>query len=181
MTGIVTNIWTKVRTLTERYPAVVAAIVIYFYYLLTSFDLFQHHNEKRSFLDYVMQFDSLFFLWLAAALLMQLQKTRKETKGAEERRHDLERILDRQQIYGQLVTDITKLLQDNVNNPLAVISMTAQEIRRRFEKDEEILRWLDRIEGALQRISNTIRDIREYETSKMIDASAVALTEKAKL
>ncbi|MBI1804229.1 MAG: hypothetical protein HY033_12645 [Ignavibacteriae bacterium] len=165
------RLWQKIRELVERYPVLVAALVIYLYYLLASFNLFSHNTEKHSWLDYVMEYDSLFFLWLAAAALLQVQRMRKAHKEEEERRHRVERVLDRQQIYTHLVNDITLLLQDNVNNPLAVIAVTTQEIRRRFESDTDILRWLDRIDGAMQRIHNTIRDIQSYEAQKLMDSS----------
>jgi signal transduction histidine kinase len=163
------------KSLAEKYPVIVAAIVIYCYYLLTSFNLFKHATEKQTLLDYVMQFDSLFFLWLAAAAFLQLQKTRKSNEQAVEQRRTMERVLDRQQIYGTLIKDITMLLQDNVNNPLAIISVTTQEIRRRFESDKEILRWLDRIDGAMQRIHNTIRDLQAYEAQKLIESTKESL------
>ena len=155
----------------EKYPVILAAVVIYLYYLLTSFDFFKHHAEKQTLLDYVMQFDSLFFLWLAAAAFLQLQKMRKSAEKEQDQRRTVERVLDRQQIYGSLIQDITMLLQDNVNNPLAIISVTTQEIRRRFESDTEILRWLDRIEGAMQRIHNTIRDLQAYEAQKLLEST----------
>lgn len=166
------------RTLWDRYPVVIAAIAIYLYYLLTSLNLFEHDNRPRTFVDYLMQFDSLIFMWIAAAALLQLQRFRKSHQKAEDRRRDIEHVLDRQQIYGQLVNDITLLLQDNVNNPLAVIAVTTQEIRRRFEKDSEIIRWLDRIDGAMQRIHNTIRDLQAYESQKMMEDSNALLSEK---
>ena len=178
MKNIVRKIWDKIRALVEQYPAIVAAIVIYLYYLLTSVNFFKHHNEKQSFLDYFMEFDSLFFLWLAAAALIQIQKIRKHFKQEQERSRTIEYMLNRQQIQAQLVNDITVLLQDNVNNPLAVIAVTTQEIRRKFQEDAEILRWLDRIDGAMQRIHNTIRDLQAYEAQKLIEASNEALQEK---
>ena len=178
MIEFVKKTWFKIKKLVERYPVVLAAIAIYLYYLFSSVELFKHRNEYRSFVDYILQFDSLFFMWIAAAALIQVQKMRKSNKEDTERRRDIERVLDRQQIYGQLVNDITMLLQDSVNNPLAVIKVTTQEIRRKFEKDTEILRWLDRIDGAMQRIHNTIRDLQAYEAQKMIEASNTALKEK---
>jgi signal transduction histidine kinase len=165
------NILKKAKTIAEKYPVILAAVVIYGYYLLTSFNFFKHHAERQSLLDYVMQFDSLFFLWLAAAAFLQLQKMRKSNEAAQEQRRSMERVLDRQQIYGTLIKDITMLLQDNVNNPLAIISVTTQEIRRRFESDKEILRWLDRIDGAMQRIHNTIRDLQAYEAQKLMEST----------
>jgi signal transduction histidine kinase len=172
MRNLFNKIWSRILWLVEKYPVFIAAIVIYLYYLLASLNLFQRPTEKHTFMDYVMEFDSLFFLWLAAAALLQVQKIRKAYKREEETRRNIERALDRQQIYSTLVNDITMLLQDNVNNPLAIISVTTQEIRRRFETDPEIMRYLDRIEGAMKRIHNTIRDIQSYEAQKLIEGTA---------
>lgn len=169
--GVVGFVWGKCRAIVSRYPVLIAALVIYLYYLLASLDLFKHSAEKHSVFDYIMRFDSLFFLWLAAAALIQLQKIRKSYREEEDRRKKIERVLDHQQIYSELVKDITMLLQDNVNNPLAIIAVTTQEIRRRFETDPEIIRWLDRIDGAMKRIHHTIRDLQSYEAEKLIEAS----------
>jgi signal transduction histidine kinase len=125
-----------------------------------------------------MEFDSLFFLWLTAAALLQVQRVRREHRQEEERRRKVERVLDRQQIYNTLIKDITMLLQDNVNNPLAVIAVTTQEIRKRFETDKEIIRWLDRIDVAMKRIHNTIRDLQSYEAQKLIESASEVLEEQ---
>jgi len=162
------------RTFAENYPALVAAVVIYCYYLFSSVELFQH-KQKESLVDYFFQYDSLFFMWIAAAALLQVVKVRKSHKAEQERRYEIERALDRQQIHETLLNDITMLLQDNVNNPLAVISVTTREIRRKFENDAEILKWLDRIESSIQRIHNTIRDLQSYESNKILQETSVAL------
>ena len=180
MKNVGMKVWGYLRRLLEDYPVVVAAIVIYLYYLFTSLNLFRHETERRSFTDYFLQFDSLFFLWLAAAALIQLQRMRKSYKKEETNRREIERVLDRQQIYSGLVKDITMLLQDNVNNPLAIISVTTQEIRRKFESDQEIIRWLDRIDSAMKRIHNTIRDLQAYEAQKLIETSNQLLKDQQK-
>jgi len=172
MKELLKKIWLKAKFVYDLYPVLIAAVVIFSYYLLTSFNLFKHHGQRQSFLDFVMDFDSLFFLWLAAAALLQVQKLRRAHRQEQEHRHTMERVLDRQQIYSLLISDITSLLQDNVNNPLAVISVTTQEIRRRFEKDVEIMRWLDRIDGAMNRIHHTIRDLQAYEAQKLVESSS---------
>ncbi len=162
----------KIWSLIENYPVIVAAIVIYLYYLLASVNVFKHQEQHQTFMDYLMDYDSLFFMWIAAAALIQIQKVRKSFKAEQGRRMDTEKILMRQQIYTQLVNDITLLLQDNVNNPLAVIAVTTQEMRKKFETDSDVLRAFDRIDGAMQRIHNTIRDIQAYEAQKLMDSSA---------
>ncbi len=180
MKKIIGKIWNGIRKIADRYPVILAALVIYLFADLLIMNVFKHSGEHRGVLDYVTEFGSLFFLWIASAALMQVQKMRKSVKQEEERRRNIERVLDRQQVYSQLVNDITHLLQDSVNNPLAIIAVTTQEIRRKFEKDEEILRWLDRIEGAMQRIHHTIRDLQAYEAQKLIESSNTALQEQVR-
>jgi len=178
MKKVLILVWNKVRKFVEKYPVLVAAIIIYLYYLLTSVSFFSQETKKYSILDYIMEFDSLFFLWLAAAALLQVQRVRREYRQEEEKRRKVERVLDRQQIYNTLIKDVTMLLQDNVNNPLAVIAVTTQEIRKRFETDQEIVRWLDRIDGAMKRIHNTIRDLQSYEAQKLIESASEVLEEQ---
>ncbi|MBI3193314.1 MAG: hypothetical protein HYZ34_02470, partial [Ignavibacteriae bacterium] len=127
MIEFILKIWHWTKSYVERFPIVFAAIVIYVYYFITSLDLFEHSEEKRTFFDFLVQFDSLILLWLIAAAMLQVQKYRKAHKREVERRHDIERIIDRQKIYKQIVNDVTMLMQDSVNNPLAVISVTTQE------------------------------------------------------
>lgn len=159
-----------------KYPLIVGGIFIYLYYLLTSFDLFSKRGENLTFVDYILQFDSLFFLWLVAALFMQLQKMKKRQEQERDQRIAFEKTLERQQIYEQIVNDVTMLLQDNVNNPLAVISVTTQEIRRKFGMDSDIIRWLDRIDGSISRINTAIRDLQAYEAQKILHNTATAVS-----
>ncbi len=158
----------------DRYSIVVAAVVIYGYYLLTSIDLLQQPNEKRGFLDYFFQFDSVILMWIVAVAIIQLQKYRRDKREQEERHRQIELEFERQKIHLQVLDEITALLQDNVNNPLAIISITTHTIRRRFETDDEIIGWLDRIDTSMQRIHTTINDIKAYQTQKIVERAGVA-------
>ena len=171
------KVWKRSIGFLDRYSILVAAVVIYGYYLLTSIDLIKHSEAKRGFLDYVMQFDSLILLWVIAAVIIQLQKYRKERRDQEEYRQKVQLEFERQRIHLQLLDEITALLQDNVNNPLAVISITSHTIRRKFEADEEIIVWLDRIDASLQRVHATINDIKAYQTEKIVKGSLKASDE----
>ncbi|MBU1299677.1 MAG: hypothetical protein KJ963_09125 [Bacteroidetes bacterium] len=175
MKSILKNLWNKIKVLIKSYPVVVAAIIIYLYYLITSINLFQTYNVKRTFIDYLLQFDSLIFMWLAVAAFLQSQKIRQGHIEETIRRFEIEKQFEIQKIHTKVVNEMTTLLQDHVNNPLAVISVTTKEIRRKFETDADIIKWLDRIDSSLQRIHNTIRDIQHYETQKMIEESNKAL------
>lgn len=171
------SIYRKLKEFVVKYPVIVAAIVIYAYYLMTTVDLFGHAAGRKSVWEYIIQFDSLIFLWIASVALIALQNAKKKQRADEDSKRNMERLLDRQEIYSGLLKDIMMLLQDNVNNPLAIISTTTQEIRRKFNNDAEILRWLDRIDGAMTRIHHTIRDLEAYEARKLLETSTQTLKE----
>jgi hypothetical protein len=169
------KLYTYMKGIVSKYPVVVAGVVIYLYYLGTTVDFLGHATGKKTFWEYIIQFDSLIFLWIASAALIQLQSAKKEKLREEENRRSMERLIDRQEVYSGLLKDIMMLLQDNVNNPLAIISTTTEEIRRKFNNDAEILRWLDRIDGAMTRIHHTIRDLEAYEARKLLESSTETL------
>jgi signal transduction histidine kinase len=148
----------------------VAAAVIYGYYLVTSLDLFQQGGTKRSFLDYVLQFDSLILLWIIAAVVIQLQRYRKQQREELDYRRKIHLEFEKQRIHLQLLDEITTLLQDNVNNPLAQMSITSHNLRKKFPEDNEIMSYLDRIDSSLQRIHATINDIKAFQSQKVIES-----------
>jgi signal transduction histidine kinase len=172
------NRWSGVLTFLDRYSIIIAAVVIYGYYLLTSIDLLKQPTEKHGFLDYVLQFDSVILMWIVAVVLIQMQKYRREKREQEERHRQIELEFERQKIHLQVLDEITALLQDNVNNPLAIISITTHTIRRRFETDDEIIGWLDRIDASMQRIHTTINDIKAYQTQKIVERASASTPRK---
>jgi len=160
----------------DKHALVVAAVAIYGYYLLTTIDLFHQDHTKKSILSYVLQFDSLILMWIIAVVVVQLQKFRKTRKDDEERRKVIEEEYKRQRVHLQVLDEITTLLQDNVNNPLAIISVTTHNIRRRFEDDGEIVAWLDRIDASLQRVHTVINDLKAYQTHKIVFGQSATQT-----
>lgn len=153
----------------DKYSILIAGGVIYGYYLLTSVDLFQQGGAKKGFLDYLLQFDSLILLWIIAAVLIQLQRYRKEQHEEREYRRKIQLEFEKQRIHLQLLDEITTLLQDNVNNPLAQISITTHNIRKNHPGDDEIMSYLDRIDSSLQRIHATINDIKAFQSQRLLD------------
>jgi signal transduction histidine kinase len=175
------NAWKKIRAFVEKYFILLAAVIIYAYYLITSIDFITKSGEtKRSLLDFILQFDSLILLWVIAAVWIQLQKYRTSRKQEDEYRQKIQQEFERQRIHLQVLDEVTALLQDNVNNPLAVISITSHTIRKKFEEDSEIIAWLDRIDASLQRIHATINDIKAYQTQKIIQDTTAITAEKPK-
>ncbi|MER3524613.1 MAG: hypothetical protein C4326_11275 [Ignavibacteria bacterium] len=160
--------WTGFLAFVDKYSIIVAGVVIYLYFLLSSFNYLRSRESMTGFLDFILQFDSMILLWVIAAVVIQLQKYRKQMREQEEYRQKVQLEFDRQRTKLQVVDEITSLLQDNINNPLAIISISAQDLHRKHEGDAETNGWLDRINAALQRVHTTINDIKAYQTQKMV-------------
>ena len=155
----VANVWAKFLVFIDKYSIVVSGVVIYLYFLLSSFDMLRSREVARGPLDFILQFDSLILMWVIAVVVIQLAKYRKQTREQEVYRQKVQLEYDRQRTKLQVLDDITSLLQDNINNPLAIISVSSQNLHRKHENDSETIGWLDRIDSALQRVHTTINDI----------------------
>jgi signal transduction histidine kinase len=160
--------WEVLFKFLDKYTIIIAAVVIYAYYLFTSIDLFKPGESRKTFLEYIFQFDSLIYLWIIAAITLQLQKYRRHQKEEEQNLRSIQFEFERQRIHLQEVDEIVSLLQENVNNPLATISLTSHTIRQKLASDDELLGMLDRIDTSLQRINSAINDIKGNQLQNII-------------
>ena len=168
---LMSNLWAKFLIFIDKYSIIVSGIVIYLYFLLSSFDMLRSREVTRGPLDFILQFDSLILMWVIAVVVIQLQKYRKQVREQEEYRQKVQLAYDRQRTKLQVLDDITSLLQDNINNPLAIISVSSQSLHRKYEQDAETAGWLDRIDSALQRVHTTINDIKAYKAQEIVHES----------
>lgn len=167
--------WIKFLAFVDRYSIIVSGVVIYLYFLLSSFNYLRSRESMTGFLDFVLQFDSMILLWVIAVVVIQLQRYRKQTREQEEYRQKVQLEFDRQRTKLQVLDEITALLQDNINNPLAIISVCSQNLQRKHQGDTETTSLLGRIDSALQRVHTTINDIKAYQTQKIVRESMAAV------
>ena len=161
---------TQLASVANKYPVVLAAVVIYGYYLATTVDFFEKSQEAEfSLLDFILQFDSLFWMWLTAFVFVKLQKSRESHFSEEKQRIVMQTHLEKSALANSILKDITSQLQDTINNPLAIIRVSTEEIRSKFEKNSDILKRLDQIDASLRRVHNAIKDVAMYEATRILD------------
>lgn len=170
-----TRAWIRFLAFVDKYSITVAGVVIYLYFLLSSFNYLRSRESMTGFFDFILQFDSMILLWVIAAVVIQVQKYRKQMREQEEYRQKVQLEFDRQRTKLQVLDEMISLLQDNINNPLAIISISAQHLHRKHEGDAETIGWLDRIDAALQRVHTTINDIKAYQAQKIVQESMAAV------
>ena len=156
---------------TKQHPIMIIAVGILGYYLATAFDLFMKSGKTRlSPLDFILQFDSLIWMWIAAFVFVKLQKTKEKFFGEQKEKLVMQHQLEKSKIASTILKQITRQLQDTINNPLAIIGVMTEDIRKRFLAEPEVMRRLDQIDASLQRIHNAIKDIATYQTTQVLEA-----------
>ena len=163
-------VWRKTLPFFEKNSILVAAFVIYSYYLLTSIDIITHTGQKGGLIGYVFQFDTLIVLWILAAVVVQLQKYRRKLKEEEEFKKSIIQEHAQERVELRLLDEITRDLNDTVNNPLAIISVSTESLREKFTNDKEVADYLDRIEAAMRRIREVIGDFKAHQTKKIVQS-----------
>lgn len=161
---------TKAQGLHERYGVLLAGLFILVYYLWAAIDLFMNPNARRDFAGYFFQFGSVVMLWGIVFLGAKVFDYKKKQKEEQERNRAIVQEYERRKMQLELLDEVSLLLNDTVNNPLAVISMSASTIRERFELDGEILAYLDSIDGALARVREVLVNFKSHQTSKIVKA-----------
>jgi signal transduction histidine kinase len=165
---------TKAQSLHERYGVLFAGIVIFAYYLWTALDLFMNPSARRDFTGYFFQFGSVVMLWGIVFLGTKVLEFKKRQKEEQERNQAIVQEYERRKMQLELLDEVSLLLNDTVNNPLAVISVSASTIRERFEPDAEILGFLDSIDGALTRVREVLANFKSHQTTKIVKSIGIA-------
>ncbi len=155
----------------EKYSILLGALFIYGYYLVISVDLFAQRNERKGFLDLFFQFDSLLLMWGIIYLVVQLQKYRKERKEEEERQRNLLKEFEHQRLELATLDDVTDLLNDRINNPLSMISLSTTSIRDRIQGDNVLVQEIEQIESALKRVQEVMMGLQSYHAKKIVKLS----------
>jgi signal transduction histidine kinase len=167
----------RILSLLSEHWIMVAAVIIFGYYLLTSLDIIvERSGQKIRLLDYAFQFDSLIFLWIIAVVVLKLQTYRKRLREEEEFKRQIVTDYERQRAHLQILDEISNALNDTINNPLAVITVSIGTLRQRYQLSNETLDTLNMIETAARRIRQVMNEIKGYQTEKIVGTSRITGT-----
>lgn len=166
--------------LLDKYGILLAGVLIFGYYLWSALDLFAHADVRRNFNGYFFQFSSVLLLWGLLYLGAKVLEIKRKQREENERNAAIAKEFERRKMQLEVLDDVSHLLNDTVNNPLAIISVSSASIREQFEPDSEVFAYLDRIDGALARVKEVLQNFKSYETSKIVNSIQKAGNRKTK-
>ena len=158
----------RIYKILEKYGLVLAGIVIFAYYLWSTIDLFASYKVQRDPREFFFHFDSLILLWLLLFVGWKFYQQKKKEKDDRDRTRKIALEMERQKMRLDLLDEVTALLSDTINNPLALISVSAESIRTKFSTDRDVLTFLDVIDGALKRMRELLTDFQTYHMKKIV-------------
>jgi hypothetical protein len=162
-------IWRRLSQWISRYPIVFSVLGIYGYYLFTTLNFFKKSEVSHfTLLDFIFQYDSLFWMWLVVYVVSRAQSMKQKYEADEANRRQILTEVEKSAVASAVLASVIRLLQDAINNPLAIIGSTMEELRKHSSSDTQSIRQFDQIDASLQRIHNAIKDVEVYESTQLL-------------
>lgn len=167
---MVKNIWKKLLYWINKYPIVFSVMGIYAYYLFTTLNFFKKSAVAHlSLFDFILQYDSLIWMWLVVYVVARAQAMKQKYESDESNKKQILSEVEKSSVASVVLHNVIRLLQDTINNPLAVIGSTIEELRKHNSSDPHLSRQFDQIEASLQRIHNAIKNVQVYESTELLE------------
>ncbi|HWP83075.1 MAG TPA: histidine kinase dimerization/phospho-acceptor domain-containing protein [Bacteroidota bacterium] len=163
----------KAKNFLSRYPALVAGLVIYLYFLITTLDFYDHLKEANlGIFDYIKQFDTLLWMWLLAWVMIKILNYRTQVQEQAKAKFEQEQQLKSKQVQLAAIQEVVKKLQHDLNNPITILLAYLRRAERSAKDSPETLKNLQEATSAAQRIFNALAEFsksRIYEPEQTID------------
>jgi signal transduction histidine kinase len=143
-----------------QYPAVLSGCIIYSYLFVSMVRLFikvKGHGAAPG--DIYDIFSALPFMWLLAVSLVKIIEFRAKL-------HTQEKELQVKNIQLTTMHEVVQGVQHQVNNPLAIISLSVDQAKRSVEHDPVLLKKIESIANAANQITSALQKFSEAEQYK---------------
>jgi signal transduction histidine kinase len=162
------KIYLSIREFILKYPAVLAAYFIYGYYFISTMDFYITFKKRHLSATQIFQhFDTLFWMWGLAYLLVKIINLREHIYEHEKKTIEQEYSLNLKETQIKTLHEVMMTLKHEINNPLAIILGYIRLVGKNIT-NEETSKKLGEIETAAQRISSVLKEfsaVRVYETT----------------
>lgn len=151
------NLYVSARDFFVRYPAVLLGYIIYSYLFISTIKFFlDGKNGPLGAFDIFLRFDSVLWMWLLAVALVKIIEIRTKLHTREKDRLVQHQELEVRQMQLRTLVETVRGLQHEVNNPLAIIMMSAGRLERQLSIGEESRKVARTISSATNRIAITL-------------------------
>jgi hypothetical protein len=171
--NFVSSAWQSIRGFVVRYPAVLSGYIIYSYLFLCIIRYFMLTKAGEvSMIRTYETFVAIPFLWLLSLSLVKVIDIRTQLHGSETQRLQAQQELNARKLQLTTLKEVVRGVQDKVNNPLAIISLSADRITRAVPESERVIAAAEQIKHSTHEISAALAGFRESEEYRVADVGA---------
>jgi len=164
-----------------KHPAVLSGYLIYGYFFVSTMKFYRDFKESNfKNLEIVKNFDTLFWMWLLAFVLVKVLEYR--TKLGEQEKHRLEqaRELEIRQTQLETVHAMLRSLQHEINNPLTIIKLYMSKLERTAAGSLAVLKDVAVVKESAERIAKILRNFSNAQGYATLETSAGKLAQPMK-
>ncbi|HEY4643441.1 MAG TPA: hypothetical protein VIH68_01845 [Bacteroidota bacterium] len=152
----------------QRYPVVFAAFFMLTFYIIATVNFVrQVRTTVPDIFDYVFQFGGLFLIGVFGFMFIKMMRLQEELHHETAISLERKQELDKRETQMRTLREVTLTFQDEINNPLAIISAHCTKLSRRLAGQGEIQEELKVIQESVKRITERLSHyyrMTEYNT-----------------
>jgi len=168
------------RDFVTRYPAVLASYFIYGYYFISTLDFYVAFKKKHlGATETLSHFDTLLWMWALAWALVRVIDLREKLNHKEKENLAHQHTIQIKETQIQTLNEVVTTLKHRINNPLAIVLGYAR-LAKKKTADRDILKKLDEIEIAAQRINTTLKEFSLLRVYQTMDSAVGNLVDTSK-
>ena len=155
--SVLRNLYRQMKKYFVQYPALVSGYIIYCYLFISIIHLFfKVKHPGIMFSDVYDIFSALPFMWLLAVSLVKVIEYQSVV-------HLKDQVLQIKNTQIRTMHEVAKGIQHQVNNPLAVISLSLDQVKRKVGHDPAVLKKVETIEDSMKQIISALQKFSEAE------------------
>jgi hypothetical protein len=166
----VKNIYDRTKAVCIEYPAFLSGFFIYSYLFFCILQYFFKIKSSSMFhsqllTNIIESFGAFPFIWLLSVVLVKVIDARTKLHKTEEQRIIAEREKELHEAQLKTLKEVTRGLKHQINNPLAIVSLSIGSARKAAGDNQKVIHQLDIIDEAVKRITAVLEEfskIRQY-------------------
>lgn len=172
--GTISSFVRSAKEIPSKYPAVIAGYIIYSYMFATIMRFFLTAKMSTvTYIDVIEMFDALPFMWLLAVTLVKVIEMRSKLHQSEMLRAEKEEELHMKETQMKTMQEVVMGLQHHINNPLAIVMLTINRIKRSAPESAEMISDITNAEESIKRITQTLKDFSESQNYEVEDVGPI--------
>jgi signal transduction histidine kinase len=157
--GRMRKVVTMVKEFSATYPAVLSGYIMYSYLFISIIRFYlKAKSREMSLYDIYESFDALPFMWLLSSALVSIIDMRTKLHETERARILEHRELEIKQTQLRTMNEVAKGFQHRINNPLAIIYLAVNGLRRSAGKKKEVVRGITLVADSTADIAQAVTD-----------------------